>query len=122
MNKKLLAFNAIPMLISVLFYMQVANSSLPFWVIYDAAIAPTFLLLINILAWKKSLKVKYLILPFAISCLCVIIHMAYFQFDFEPISRLIWFFILLSNVLTFIIGGSITFFIFKTIRKTKSSN
>ncbi|MFI3225881.1 MAG: hypothetical protein R3Y09_00615 [Clostridia bacterium] len=115
MKKKLLLANAIPILGSIWLYFFANNSQLPFWVMYDAVIVPIYLLGLNILLFRSDLKIKHFFIPYGMICIGVIIHMAYFNFNFEPISRIVWGGILLSSSLIIIIGGLIALI---AIRKT----
>ena len=120
MNKKLLLANAIPILGSIWLYFFANNSQLPFWVMYDAVIVPIYLLGLNVLLFRSSIKIKHFFIPYAMNCIGVIIHMAYFNFNFEPISRVIWGIMLLSSSFIIIIGGLITLIAIKKISKKGS--
>ncbi len=115
MKKKLLFANALPILGSIWLYFFANNSQLPFWVMYDAVIAPICLLGLNVLLIRSALKFKHFVIPCAISYMGVIIHMAYFDFNFGPISSIVWGAILLSSSLIIIAGGFITLIVRKKL-------
>lgn len=117
MKKKLLLANAIPILGSISLYFFANNSQLPFWVMYDAVIVPIYLLGLNIFLFRRNIKFKHFFIPYTMSCIGVIIHMAYFNFNFEPISSIIWGGILLSSSLIMIVGGLITLIAIKIKQK-----
>ncbi|MFI3238204.1 MAG: hypothetical protein R3Y47_09315 [Lachnospiraceae bacterium] len=116
MKKKLLIANELPILGSIWLYLFANNSQLPFWVMYDAVIVPIYLLGLNISLFRSDIEFKHFFIPYAMSCIGVIIHMAYFDFNLEPISRIIWSVILLSSSLIIVVGGLITLVVARKIR------
>ena len=120
MGKKRLSYiglNILPIVISVILFLSVSGNEYHLWVWYDALIVPLYLLSCNFLINSKQFSgIKLLPMPLVI-VLCLIIHMAYFNFDFGSISLLVWKIVASISFGIVIVGGIILFFVSKRLRR-----
>ena len=123
MGKKQLSyigFNILPIVISAILLLSASSNEYHLWVWYDALIVPLYLLLCNFLINSKHFSgIKLLTIPLVI-VICLIIHMAYFSFDFGPISLLTWQIVESISFGIVIVGGIILFFVSKRLRRNKA--
>ena len=112
-----IGLNALPIVVSVILFLSVSGNEYHLWVWYDALIVPLYLLLCNFLINSKQFTgIKLLTIPLVI-VLCLIIHMAYFSFDFGSISLLTWQIVASISFGIVIVGGIILFFVSKRLRR-----
>ena len=110
-----MGLNVLPVVVSVILFLSVSSNEYQLWVWYDALIVPLYLLLCNFLINSKRFSgVKLLIIPLVI-VLCLIIHMAYFNFGFGAISLLVWQIVAGISFGIVIVGGIILFLVSKRL-------
>ena len=115
-----IGFNILPIVVSIILFLSVSSNEYYLWVWYDALIVPLYLLLCNFLINRKHFSgIKLLTIPLVI-VFCLIIHMAYFSFDFGSISLLIWQIVAGISFGIVIVGGIILFFVSKRLRSNSS--
>ena len=111
-----IGFNVLPIVISVMLFLSVSSNEYHLWVWYDALIVPLYLLLSNFMINSKHFSgIKLLAIPLVI-VLCLLIHMAYFHFDFGAISSLVWQIAAGISFGIVIVGGIILFLVSKRLR------
>ena len=111
-------FNILPIVVSAILFLSISSNEYHLWVWYwyDALIVPLYLLLCNFLINSKQFSgIKLLAIPL-VTVLCLMIHMAYFNFDFGAISSLVWQIVAGISFGIVIVGGIILFLVSKRLR------
>ena len=88
---------------------------------YNAVIVPVYLLAFNFILDFKAFYAKKLLVILSVELVCVLIHMAYIQFDFSPTLLLIWSFMFGTTVAITAIGGIVLCLISKKLRNVKET-
>ena len=125
MKKKYSAFgglNILPIIISLLIALFISQNHFRLWVAYDALIIPVYLLTINFLIDCKGLYLWKLSIVVFVEVICIVIHMAYFRFDFSATSFVIWAIMTGTALAIIAIGGLALCLISKKLRKAKLQN
>ena len=105
-----------PIAVSVILFLSISGNEHHLWVWYDALIVPLYLLFCNFLMNSKQFSgIKLLTMPLVI-VLCLMIHMAFFNFDFGAISSLVWQIVAGISFSIVIVGGIILFLVSKRVR------
>ena len=99
--------NIMPILVSIIIYSVITQNKLHLWAGYNAVIAPVYLLVFNFALDHKRFYINKLFIIFFVELVCLLIHMAYFKFDFNSITLIIWSLMFIEAIGITAAGGKI---------------